>query len=396
MIEDMLAREAALCTHPYATVSSKSKGRVYPLENDGYRTEFQRDIHRVIYCRPFRRLRHKTQVFYFPLNDHVCTRLEHVHHVASCARTVARTLKLNEDLVEAIALGHDLGHAPFGHHGEEFLTKLYKECTGDTKWKFQHEVNSLRVVDKLAQWDKRGPAGLNLSWEVRDGIVSHCGESLEDLDYSRISPHTSQKILGDIRLKTDAGMPCTLEGCVVRLADVFAYVGRDLEDGIQAGLVEREDIPSYVKQILGEDNGTIVKNLITDLIDSSPINDNYLAMSEEKFKAIVALKEFNTSNIYKRKELHMYKRKLENMMMSIFQVLFLVLEDTRCFTKKSGFPRRLSCLAVLKEFVNDIQYTYVGHDEKAYAQIVVDFLSGFTDNYVMQVYEELIPIKPIV
>jgi len=165
-------------TNPNATLSKNSKGRKINLPSDNYRSEFQRDVHRIIYSQPFRRLRHKTQVFFLPHNDHICTRLEHVIHVSSASRTIARHLGLNEDLTEAIGLGHDLGHAPFGHHGEYVLSQLAKEYHLETI--FQHEIQGLRVVDKLAELDRELTAGLNLTFEVRDGIISHCGE-----DFSR-------------------------------------------------------------------------------------------------------------------------------------------------------------------------------------------------------------------
>ena len=168
-------REDELYTHKYAAKSQNSRGRERSLDQDPVRTEYQRDIHRILYSQPFRRLRHKTQVFYSPSNDHICTRLEHAMHVASSARTVARALKLNEDLAEAIGLGHDVGHAPFGHHGEEILSEICKDH-GVLSEEFHHEVNSLRIVDRLAQLDREPEVGLALTYEVRDGIVSHNGD----------------------------------------------------------------------------------------------------------------------------------------------------------------------------------------------------------------------------
>ena len=165
---------------PSSRATIGTKGRQKKQQDDQFRTEFQRDIHRIIYSQSFRRLRHKTQVFYFPQNDHVSTRMDHVLCVASAARTVARCLRLNEDLAEAIGLAHDIGHAPFGHQGEEFLTKIIDSSTALKQHiqSFSHEVYGLRVVDKIAKRDRESP-GLNLTWEVRDGIISHCGEDFE-------------------------------------------------------------------------------------------------------------------------------------------------------------------------------------------------------------------------
>ncbi len=187
-----MLNEKELYTNKNAAFSAKSRGRKKSMDSDPYRNEFQRDIHRIIYSQPFRRLRHKTQVFFLPNNDHICTRIEHSLHVASASRTVARRLGLNEDLAEAIGLGHDIGHAPFGHHGEDVLKQLAKD-KGLTVT-FQHEMHGLRVVDSLAELDREPKPGLNLTYEVRDGIVSHCGE-----DFSReIVPELNYKELESI------------------------------------------------------------------------------------------------------------------------------------------------------------------------------------------------------
>ena len=216
-------------TSPYATI--KTKGRGEELQPDKFRTDFQRDTHRIIYSQSFRRLRHKTQVFYFPQNDHVSTRLDHVLLVASAARTVARCLGLNEDLAEAIALAHDIGHAPFGHQGEEILSKIIEKNQKLKKEMpvFQHEVYGLRVVDKIAKRDRENP-GLNLTFEVRDGIISHCGE---DYKSYKLMPSKNVKILENIHNREEAGLPTTMEGCIVRLVDKVAYFGKDIEDALE-------------------------------------------------------------------------------------------------------------------------------------------------------------------
>ncbi len=187
-----------------------TKGRHGDLAPDRIRMDFQRDVHRIIYSQAFRRLRHKTQVFFFPRNDHVCTRMEHVLHVASAARMVARSLGLNEDLAEAIGLGHDIGHAPFGHEGEEILTGIIAKdkALHAVMPGFSHKINGLRVVDKIAKLD-REPPGLKLTWEVRDGIVSHCGE---DRSTRTLKPYRGDKDLDNIKRREDAGNPTTHRG----------------------------------------------------------------------------------------------------------------------------------------------------------------------------------------
>jgi len=215
---DFRRSERELFPSPHATIGTR--GRRKPQDEDDFRTDFQRDVHRIIYSQSFRRLRHKTQVFYFPQNDHVSTRMDHVRFVASAARTVARCLELNEDLAEAIGLAHDIGHAPFGHQGEDFLSGIIHDHPTLKRLmpEFSHEVYGLRVVDSIAKRD-REPPGLNLTWEVRDGIVSHCGE---DFQTCRLEPASNPKNLEQIRTRDDAGKPATLEGCIVRLMDKIA------------------------------------------------------------------------------------------------------------------------------------------------------------------------------
>jgi len=228
--------ERELFSNEFAAIGTK--GRKIQQAPDDFRTEFQRDVHRIIYSQSFRRLRHKAQVFYFPQNDHVSTRMDHVRFVASAARTVARCLGLNEDLAEAIGLAHDIGHPPFGHQGEEFLTQIFDEnkVLKDLMPKFSHEVYGLRVVDYIAKRDREKP-GLNLTWEVRDGIISHCGEDYKTYE---LSPDNKDKDLDKIKTRVQAGNPATLEGCIVRLIDKIAYAGKDVEDAIEAGIIKDE------------------------------------------------------------------------------------------------------------------------------------------------------------
>ena len=281
-------REKLICTHPHAALTRNTRGRYAPLAPENIRNEYQRDVHRIAYSQPFRRLRNKTQVFYLPENDHICTRLEHSLHVANAARTVARALNLNEDLAEAIGLGHDLGHAPFGHHGEFVLGEICKRegIAPD----FHHEVNSLRVVDKLAQLDRNPTHGLNLTYEVRDGIVSHNGE---DFNQRIIKPFEGDKDLDKIKLRRDAGNAISMEGCIVRLVDKVAYAGRDLEDGIKAKLIDPNLIPKNLRDTLGKENGTIVGTLIKDIVNCSSKSDKYIALSQEKFDALNELLKYN-------------------------------------------------------------------------------------------------------
>ena len=267
-------RERALS--PLAAHSYRSRGRERPEEPSPARTEFQRDRDRIIHCKAFRRLKHKTQVFIAPVGDHFVTRLTHTLEVAQIARTIARALNLNEDLAEAAALGHDLGHPPFGHAGEEALAQLLPEG-------FRHAEQSLRVVERL----ENGGQGLNLTWEVRDGIVN------------------SSKVRDDI-LDESLGQPATLEGQIVKLADAVAYINHDLADAIRAGVLSEEDVPADVTSALGRTHSQRINSLVLDIIEHSwaatgetvAAGDVRIGMSPTAQAAANTLREFLFQRVY--------------------------------------------------------------------------------------------------
>ncbi len=275
-------KERELFPSELATVETRGRYRSDRLEADEYRTELQRDVHRIIYSQAFRRLRHKTQVFYFPQNDHVTTRMDHVLFVASAARTVARSLGLNEDLAEAVGLAHDIGHTPFGHQGEEFMKGIIKfhPALQGLFPDFSHEIYGLRVVDKLGKLDREQP-GLNLTWEVRDGIVSHCGE---DFQKCRLEPTPNKEFdLEKIQSRSDAKTPATLEGCLVRLIDKVAYFGKDLEDALETEIITESDLPPKIKDELGDTNGQMIGNVLTDIINTSKDKVNFRTFLSDRF-----------------------------------------------------------------------------------------------------------------
>ena len=243
---------------PYASFSDESRGRDRDEEPCPMRTIYQRDRDRIIHCKTFRRLKHKTQVFLAPEGDHYRTRLTHTLEVAQIARSIARALNLNEDLTEAIALGHDLGHTPFGHAGERTLNSL---CPMG----FAHYKQSIRVVEFL---EKDGQ-GLNLTWEVRDGILNH----------------------------RTSGNPSTLEGKAVRISDKIAYINHDIDDGIRAGILEESDIPSEYTDVLGNSTKERLNTMISDIIMNS-IGKNDLVMSEPVHKAMTELRKFMFESLY--------------------------------------------------------------------------------------------------
>ena len=239
---------------PYATLSINTKGRAVEEKKCDIRTDFQRDKDRILYSKSFRRLKHKTQVFISPEGDHFRTRLTHTLEVSQIARTIARSLMLNEDLTEAIALGHDLGHTPFGHIGEHILDELYGEG-------FKHNEQGLRVVDVLEN--------LNLTWETRDGILNHSGSS----------------------------MASTLEGQIVKFADRIAYVNHDIDDAKRAGLIEESELPEKCREILGDNSRKRINTMVFDIIQKSK-NKNIISMSEEIYNAMWDLRQFMFDRVY--------------------------------------------------------------------------------------------------
>lgn len=303
------------------------------------RTEFQRDRDRIIYSKAFRRLKHKTQVFIAPLGDHFVTRLTHVLEVSQISRSIARALNLNEDLAEAISLGHDLGHTPFGHVGEEVLSEMSAQG-------FSHNEQSLRVVDFL---EKDGQ-GLNLTWEVRDGILNHS--------------KTKQEILGP-----DWKLPSTLEAQVCKLADSIAYINHDLDDAIRAGLITERDLPQSAVAVLGHSNSERINTLVWDVIDHSwsatgAAGDNMpaIAMSREVRDVANTLLEFLFERVYHVRA----AREETERAREVIRLLY------RYFTEK---PERLP-----QEFLDR-----TGSVEQA----VIDYIAGMTDHYALRMAEEI-------
>lgn len=308
---------------PYAKKSSESAGRARKEKPCAFRTDFQRDRDRIIYSNSFKRLKNKTQVFFAPEGDHYITRLTHTFDVAQIARSIARALALNEDLAEAIALGHDLGHTPFGHVGERVLDKLNPQG-------FEHNVQSLRVVDVI---EKDG-RGLNLTEEVRDGILQH----------------------------KSTGKPATLEGVAVSLADRIAYINHDIEDAIRAGILKAEDLPRATREVLGRETKERINTAITDIYVHS-VGKNAVTMSESVAAATSELRSFMFRNVYALTNKSMQDR-AERMLTQMYEY----------FMKHTDkLPK--DYLRLKKEAAKE--------------QIVCDYLSGMTDRYAIGVFESL-------
>lgn len=280
-----------------AACKSADGVRRLPEEKEGYRQQFSVDADRILHSRAYTRYIDKTQVFSLVNNDHITHRVLHVQLVARIARTIGRFLHLNEDLIEAIALGHDIGHPPFGHDGETFLSELSLQHGLKP---FQHNIQSVRFLDTL----ERKGRGWNLTLQVLDGILCHDGEVHSD----KLSPAPIESFDEfDEKLQTKENeprkglMPSTLEGCVVRLADTVAYIGKDIEDAIILGIIERSNIPENCRRLLGESNGTIVYNLVTDILTNSETESSsspYVGFSDTISSALKELKAFNYKFIY--------------------------------------------------------------------------------------------------
>lgn len=333
--EQLEARERKLLS-PLATLSSNSKGRIVQEEECDIRPAFQHDRDRIIHSKTFRRLKHKTQVFLAPTGDHYRTRLTHTLEVSQIARTISKSLRLNEDLSEAIALGHDLGHTPFGHAGEEVLDKL---VTGG----FRHAEQSLRVVDVL----ERDGMGLNLTVEVRDGILRH------------------SKGKGGIIREDVSEMPITPEGQVVRIADIIAYINHDIDDALRGGIIRDGDIPKECSRILGYTHSQRINTMVVDLIASTPMKSPFeLLLSEGISEAMVKLRDFLYDRVYDVDKVH------------------------RDFIKSSKIVRELYHYFMENE---EVFLREIGKEElyDPLELCVRDFIAGMTDRYAFKLYEKI-------
>lgn len=313
---------------PLASKSADSKGRQHPEKQCEYRTDYQRDRDRIIHSKAFRRLMHKTQVFLSPEDDHYRTRLTHTIEVSQVSRTVARILCLNEDLTEAIALGHDLGHTPFGHAGEKVLNKIHPGG-------FAHNVQSLRTVDYIEDTARR--RGLNLTYEVRDGILNHRGNVI----------------------------PLTLEGQIVKICDRIAYVNHDIDDAIRSGVLKKKDLPKEAIDILGSEHSDRINNLILDLCKNSE-GKNEIALSEQVYNALMQLRAFMFDNVYNSPKL----------------------------LKQADFDKvEIVVKSLYEYFINhpqDIPGIYKTIElEDGKETAVKDLISGMTDRYALNLYDQL-------
>ena len=323
-IRENLERMEKISLSPFATLSVNSRGRDREEPQCDIRPVFQRDRDRILHCKSFRRLKHKTQVFLSPKGDHYRTRLTHTLEVSQNARTIAKALRLNEDLVEANALGHDLGHTPFGHAGERILNELCDEG-------YRHNEQSVRIVEKLEKDGK----GLNLTWEVRDGILNH---------------QTSM-------------MPHTLEGKIVRLSDKIAYINHDIDDAIRAKVMSEEDIPLEIRKVLGMTTKERLNTLIHNIIMNS-MGKNDIVMSEEIGGAMQDLRKFMFQKVYTNPAAKGEEAKAERLLCELY-------------------AHYMGHIEILPE-----QYQRMHSEGEKKERVVCDYISGMTDQYAVAKYRE--------
>ncbi len=348
----------------------RSRPEPRPEDEQDLRGHFFRDTTAVVHSYPFRRMKHKTQVFFAPKNDHICTRIEHVMHVATIAATICRALGLDPDLAWAIGVGHDLGHTPFGHLGETILGRI-RGPQG-----FRHEIYGLRVVDHLAN---RG-RGLNLTYAVRDGIINHCGEKFEQ----SLRPDGVVKNLSLITVRDR--LPSTWEGVVVRMSDKIAYLGRDLEDALQLGLIRKDQIPDTAGGILGTTNSDIIDTLVNDVIGES-LNSGEIGFSDRVYAAFVEMKEFNYQNIYLSPILERYHQHFERILETLYGYLTGLF--TRYRDDAPAYRNEQNTLAVrFGDYVGKMRETYLRVDGNL-DQAVFDYVAGMTDDYAIDSINEI-------
>lgn len=385
--------------------------RLEPLSNkpSDIRTEFDRDLNRILHSSAYRRLKHKTQVFFATNNDHVCTRIEHVNYVASISKTISKALGLNVSLAEAIALGHDLGHSPFGHHGERIIENIMQKQGFKTK--FYHEKNSLRFIDKIETLPNYSgfKENLNLTYATRDGIFSHCGEVNEN----RLKPRNEFIDLETI--EKGQYMPFTYEGCVVKISDKIAYLGRDIEDAYNYKFFDKKDM-ILLKEIAQDvmkqkvkfkdvNTSSLIHEFITNICkNSNP--DIGLTFSDEYYEMMNKIKKFNYQKIYSNSRFKPFMKYAELVIESIFEFLMGYYD---CYKTIYRLKKYSKFYPVLTQDFSDWLIKYSNIDEKThlnrkyrnkiiynienimdYKQAIIDYISGMSDSYCIKVYNELI------
>jgi dGTPase len=368
-IHSLIGRQEELLS-PHATISADAIRRHNRVKED-IRTPFSRDADRIIHTRAYSRYIDKTQVFYLIENDHITHRVIHVQLVSRIARTIGRSLRLNEDLIEAIALGHDIGHIPYGHFGETCLSRLSEQYGIG---KFFHNVQSVQFLDRIEDCD--------LTLQVLDGILCHNGEA----DDVRISPVPCPGWAAFDKKVQDATdgirplRPSTPEGCVVKFSDTIAYIGRDIQDAREVGLIDDDTpLPEGATSILGATNSEMINTLIYDLLENSDTDEgNFISYSRETEKALIMLRQFSRKNIYDNKRLTMERQKIERMYTTLFATC---LDDLETENRSA----RIFTDFITSGWISD---TYL--DTATTAELVRDYIAGMTDRYFAKRFEECV------
>ena len=360
--ENFLKKEKDLSK--YATISSAAIR--FKEENEDIRPPFFHDIDRIIHSLSYTRYLNKTQVYALNTNDHISRRITHVQLVSKIARTIGRAINLNEDLIEAIALGHDIGHTPLGHVGEAILNKLSLKELGEN---FAHNIQGVRYYMNVA----KDGAGLNLTLQTLDGIMTHNGEMLSPI-YEPMQKDKEEFLreynesYKDLK-KSKTYRPMTLEGCVVRISDIIGYIGRDIEDAIMIDRFKRSDIPREIRKVLGDNNRDIINTIVLDIINES-IDKPYIKMSDRVYNALFALKKFNNENIYKYS---MTKEELNYYEAGINKLYNIYLADIKSHNKNS---------IIYKIFLDHQSNEYL--ESTNIKRQVIDFIAGMTDDFLVR------------
>ena len=376
------------------------RDELYKKEND-VRSEFERDYDRIIYCNAYRRLKHKTQVFFLPKNDHICTRIEHVNNVDATSYTIAKTLGLNTTLTRAISISHDIGHSPFGHKGEQILNKVCMENGLESFW---HERNGLNFVDNIELLTNvnNEEKNLNLTYAVRDGIISHCGE----IDEISLKPRTEFIDLEKDYIKLNQYSPYTWEGCVVKISDKISYLGRDIEDAISMGILDSNlnELYELLEQPRSANlnNTNIIGDLIADLCTNSSVDEG-LKFSSTTFEKIKRLKQFNYKYIYRHKCMKPSERYFSLVLNEIFNTLNECYDGINTLEKLNierpfypkvidTFIKWISCYWNIEtdrsHLKNKILYNM--NDIKDYQKAIITYISGMTDSYAIETYNDIV------
>ena len=397
-MKDLLKNYAATETSENWKNLIKREKALYKRDND-IRSEFERDYTRIIHCNGYRRLKHKTQVFFSPENDHICTRIEHVTHVESVSYTIAKYFGLNEQLTRAIATAHDIGHSPFGHQGEKILSKISMQDLEESFW---HEKNGLEYVDKieLLEDNLKNKQNLNLTYAVRDGIISHCGE----IDENCLKPRKEYIDLKDYN-KPNVYAPYTWEACIVKIADKISYLGRDIEDAITLGILDEklDNLYKLLKIDTSEviNNTVIINNLIYDLCNNSSIEKG-LSFSDKTFEMIKEIKKFNYQNIYLDERLEASNRYFEVVINEIYNIFKNAYDGKNTirnikkmkkyypnvFSEFEGWISNYWNMQRTKDLKNDQLFNI--ENKKEYLKAIIYYISGMTDNFAINTYNRIV------